>query len=74
MDNKKLLMYLFLIVGFGNMLMLIDTLLTDTGHSFTLFSLPTNKLINSLFYAFIAGFLLYMGIDQMKKIKQKNEN
>lgn len=71
--NMKLWVYLFLLVGVGNFLMMIDTLLSSGNQSFTIFSIPTNKWINVAFFATIALFLIYSGFYQNKKINN-NQN
>ncbi len=71
--NTKFWVYLFLLVGIGNFLMMIDTLLSSGDQSFTIFSIPTSKGINVAFFAAIAFFLIYSGIYQNKKMNE-NEN
>lgn len=71
--NMKLWVYLFLLVGVGNFLMMIDTLLSSSNQSFTIFSIPTNKWVNVAFFATIALFLIYSGLYQNKKINN-NQN
>jgi len=73
--NLKLWVFLFLLVGIGNLLMMIDTLLTDGDQIYSIFSIQTNKAINVAFYALISCFLIYAGIHQNKRLKNgKNEN
>ena len=74
MKNSKLLVYLFLFVGIGNFLMMIDTILSKNDEIFMIFSVPTNKVVNIVFYATVASFLIFTGIYQNKKINRKNEN
>ena len=71
--NMKLWVYLFLLVGVGNFLMMIDTLLSSSNQSFAIFSIPTNKWVNVAFFATIALFLIYSGLYQNKKINN-NQN
>jgi len=71
--KKKFWVYLFLLVGIGNFLMMIDTLLSSGDQSFSIFSIPTSKGINVVFFAAIAFFLIYSGIYQNKKMNE-NEN
>lgn len=73
--NLQLWLYLFLLVGIGNLLMMIDTLLSDPDQTFSLFSVRTSKTINVVFYALISCFLIFVGIHQNKQLKnRKNEN
>ena len=69
--NMKLWVYLFFLVGIGNFLMMIDTLLSSGNQAFTIFSIPTNKWINVVFFATIALFLIYSGLYQNKKNNNK---
>ena len=71
--KTKLWVYLFLLVGIGNFLMMIDTLLSSGNQSFSIFSIPTSKGINTAFFAVIAFFLIYSGVYQNKKMNE-NEN
>ena len=69
--NSKIWIYLFLLVGIGNFLMMIDTLLSSGDQAFSIFSIPTSKWTNVAFFAVIAFFLIFSGVYQNKKI---NEN
>lgn len=71
--NTKIWVYLFLLVGSGNFLMMIDTLLSSGDQAFFIFSIPTSKWMNVAFFAAIAFFLIYSGVYQNKKMKE-NEN
>lgn len=73
--NVKLLSFMFLLVGTGNFLMLVDILLSDSEQSYSLLSVPTNKGINVAFYALMSCFLIFAGIYQNRKLKNReNEN
>ena len=61
------LAYIFIIVGFLNIILFIDTILTDSGAEYQFLSLGTNKTINSIFYGTIAAFLLIAGNKMLKK-------
>jgi len=71
--NTKFWVYLFLLVGIGNFLMMIDTLLSSGDQTFSIFSIPTSKGINVAIFAAIAIFLIYTGVHQNKKMNE-NEN
>ena len=73
MNFEKFLVYLFLFVGIGNLLMMIDILLTDQSEAYHLFSYSTSKEINTAFYALISIFLIYAGALQHKKNTKKHE-
>jgi predicted transporter len=64
----KVLGFLFLLVGIGNFLMLVDILLSDAEQSYSLLSVPTSKGINAAFYALMSCFLIYAGIYQNRKL------
>ncbi|MGA9269991.1 MAG: hypothetical protein WBV45_05165 [Lutimonas sp.] len=73
--NSKIWSYLFLLVGIGNFLMMIDTLFSSADQTFTILSISTNKWMNVAFFAVIAFFLIYSGIYQNKKFNEnKNQN
>lgn len=72
--NSKIWIYLFLLVGIGNFLMMIDTLLSSGDQAFSIFSIPTNKWTNVAFFATIAFFLIYSGVYQNKKMNEKTHN
>ena len=74
MKNRKFLAYLFLIVGLLNAIALLDTILSDSNLSYTIFSFPTNKEINITFYAILSFILFYTGIREYKNINQKKNN
>ena len=69
--KSKIWVYLFLLVGMGNFLMMIDTLLSSGDQAFSIFSIPTSKGINVAFFAAIGLFLIYSGFYQNNKM---NEN
>lgn len=72
---SKIWIYLFLLVGIGNFLMMVDTLLSSGDQAFTIFSIPTNKWIKVVFFATIALFLIYSGVYQnIKMNKNKNKD
>lgn len=73
MKYQKTLSFLFLMVGIGNFLMMVDVLLSDAGQAFTLFSLPTSKGVNVAFYALISCFLIYTGIQQNRRLNNQNK-
>ena len=70
---NEFLVYLFLFVGIGNLLMMIDTLLTDKDEAYHLFSYTTSKAFNASFYALVTVFLIYAGMLQHRKNTKKNE-
>jgi len=71
----KVLSFLFLLVGIGNFLMMIDILLSDADQSYSIFSIPSNKGVNAAFYALISCFLIFTGIHQNRKLNhQKKQN
>jgi hypothetical protein len=72
MKNRKYLAYLFLAVGLLNVISLLDTILSDPNISFTIFSIPTSKTINIVFYAILSLILIYAGIGEYKKILNQN--
>jgi hypothetical protein len=72
MNFDKFLVYLFLFAGSGNLLMMIDTLFSDQGQAYNLFSFSSSKWINLAFYGAVALFLIYAGIVQQKKINNKH--
>ena len=74
MKNRKILSYLFLIVGLMNTIALLDTILSDDNLSFTIFSFPTSKEINITFYAILSFILFYTGVREYISINQKNKN
>lgn len=69
----QFLTYLFLLVGLANLMMMLDTMLSDQSSNFELLDQRRTKMEMSLFYALNAIFLIYLGIDQMMKIKLKNK-
>lgn len=69
-SNSKIWVYLFLLVGIGNFLMMIDTLLSSGDNAFTIFTIPTNKWMNVAFFGAIALFLIYSGVYQNKKMNE----
>lgn len=72
---QKTLSFLFLMVGIGNFLMMVDVLLSDADQSYSIFSIPTSKGVNAAFYALISCFLIYTGIQQNRKLNnQKKQN
>ena len=72
MNFDKFLVYLFLFAGSGNLLMMIDTLFSDQGQTYNLFSFSSSKGINLAFYGSVSLFLIYAGIVQQKKNNKKN--
>lgn len=74
MKNSKYLAYIFLAVGLMNVISLLDTILSDPGISYTIFSIPTTKTINISFYAILSVILFYAGIGEYKKTNQKKNN
>lgn len=71
MKNRKYLAYLFLAVGFLNVISLFDTILSDPSISFSIFSIQTTKTINISFYAILSFILFYAGIGEYKKMNHK---
>ena len=71
--NMKIWVYLFLLVGMGNLIMMIDTILSEPDQNFSVFSIHTGKWINVAYYGAIALFLIYLGFNENKKMNQ-NEN
>lgn len=71
--NMKIWVYLFLLVGIGNFVMMIDTILSEPDQTFSVFSIPTGKWINVGYYGTIALFLIYLGFNENNRINQ-NEN
>lgn len=77
MRNKtlKVWSFLFLLVGIGNFLMMIDILLSDGEQAYSILSVSTSKGISVVFYAIVSCFLIFAGIYQNRKLnKQKNDN
>ena len=74
MKNRKILAYLFLVVGLMNAIALLDTILSDGNLSFTIFSFPTSKEINITFYAILSFILFYTGVREYISINQKKNN
>ena len=72
--RTKIWVYLFLLVGIGNFLMMIDTLLSSGDQSFYIFSIPTSKGINVAFFAAIAFFLIYSGVHQNNKLNENKKS
>jgi len=73
--NLKVWIFLFLFVGIGNFLMMIDVLLSDREQVFSVLSFPASKLVSAAFYALVSCFLIYTGVHQNRKLKnQKKEN
>ena len=64
---ENALAYILLIVGVLNIILFIDTILTDSGAEYEFLSVGTNKTINSIFYGSIAAFLLIAGNKMLKK-------
>jgi predicted transporter len=74
-QNLKIWSFLFLLVGVGNFLMLVDILLSDGEDSYSLLSITTSKAINASFYALMSCFLIFAGIYQHRRLNnQKKEN
>ncbi len=74
-QNLQIWSFLFLLVGIGNLLMLIDILLSDGEDSYSLLSITTSKAINATFYALMSCFLIYAGIYQHRRLNnRKKEN
>ncbi|MCA0932984.1 hypothetical protein LCM02_11020 [Lutimonas saemankumensis] len=66
-EVENILAYIFLIVGILNIILFIDTILTDSGAEYQFLSVRTNKTINSVLYGLIAAFLLIAGNKMLKK-------
>ena len=66
--NLKIWVFLFLLVGVGNLLMMVDTILTSQDQVFTIFSIRTSKWINVVFYSIVASVLIYTGVYQYEKL------
>ncbi|WKK66008.1 hypothetical protein [Lutimonas zeaxanthinifaciens] len=64
---ENALAYILLIVGVLNIILFIDTILTDSGAEYEFLSVATNQTINSIFYGSIAAFLLIAGNKMLKK-------
>ena len=74
-QNLKIWSFLFLLVGVGNFLMLVDILLSDGEDSYSLLAIATIKAINASFYPLMSCFLIFAGIYQHRRLNnQKKEN
>lgn len=67
MKLEKALAYILLNVGILNIILFIDTILTDSRAEYEFLSIETNKSINAIFYGLIAAFLLIAGNKMLKK-------
>jgi len=77
MKTKINVPVLFFTIGLINLIFLFDTILTDPKEEFSIFSLPTSKNLNMVYYIVFSAILICAGIVFLKTNNNKkklNEN
>ena len=65
--------YLFILVGVGNFLMLVDVLLSDGEKTHSIFSIPASREMNAAFYGLMSCFLIFAGVYQNGKLNNRKK-